>query len=266
MLRAIFATIVGLTGMLFAVPASQPLADYKLVWADEFDGQSLDPGKWDYRGLSKRRDAVNVEDCLALDGEGHLVLTTKRVGNEYHTAMIGTQGKFEACYGYFECRVKMQTQPGHWSAFWLQSPTMGTPVGNPQAAGAEIDIFEYLTKRGDRIQHTLHWDGYGQDYRSAQRITAVAGLRGGWHTIGLLWSPLEYVFSVDGRETWRTNKAVSHRSEYIILSLEVGKWAGAIAEAQLPDHFYVDYVRVYQRPQDPSKQSATPGQKAGNRR
>ena len=33
----------------------------------------------------------------------------------------------------------------------------------------------------------------------------------------------------------------------MILSLEVGKWAGDIAKAELPDHLYVDYVRVYQK-------------------
>lgn len=32
-----------------------------------------------------------------------------------------------------------------------------------------------------------------------------------------------------------------------ILSLEVGTWAGDIAKAELPDSFYVDYVRVYQK-------------------
>jgi hypothetical protein len=31
----------------------------------------------------------------------------------------------------------------------------------------------------------------------------------------------------------------------MILSLEVGNWAGDISTAELPDHLYVDYVRVY---------------------
>lgn len=39
--------------------------------------------------------AINVKDTVTLDGDGHLVLTTNRVGDEYHTAMIGTHGKFE---------------------------------------------------------------------------------------------------------------------------------------------------------------------------
>ena len=222
-----------------------PVKGYELSWSDEFEGKVLDFEKWDYRGLGPRRDAFNVKDAVSLDGEGYLVLTTKRVKDKYHTAMIGTQGKFETAFGYFECRVKLQTQIGHWSAFWLQSPTLGESIGDPGKAGAEIDIFEYLRNRGDKIQHTLHWDGYGKSHKSAQKIADVPGLSHGWHTVGFLWTPTHYVFYVDGKETWRTNKGVSHRPQYIILSLEVGKWAGDISKAELPDHFYVDYVRVY---------------------
>jgi hypothetical protein len=40
----------------------------------------------------------------------------------------------------------------------------------------------------------------------------------------------------------------------MILSLEVGKWAGDISKADLPDCLYVDYVRVYkQAPAKPGK-------------
>ncbi|MCF8335495.1 MAG: hypothetical protein K9H65_02725 [Bacteroidales bacterium] len=48
-------------------------------------------------------------------------------------------------------------------------------------------------------------------------------------------------------ETWETDTAVSHRSEYIILSSEVGQWAGDISNASLPDTVFFDYVRVYKR-------------------
>ncbi|MHC4518887.1 MAG: glycoside hydrolase family 16 protein [Planctomycetota bacterium] len=222
--------------------------EYELVWSDEFDGTVLDTSKWDYRGLGPRRDAINVEDTVALDGKGRLVLTTDRRGEEYHTAMIGTQGKFEATFGYFEVRVKLQEQTGHWSAFWLQSPSLGNPLGDPGRAGTEIDVFEYLRKDGDRVHHNLHWDGYSKEHhKHAGKTVEVPGLGAGWHTVGLLWTESEYVFYVDGEETWRSSEGVSHRDEYIILSLEVGLWAGPIAEATLPDHLYVDYVRVYQK-------------------
>jgi len=217
----------------------------KLVWADEFDGDTLDTTKWMYRQFGPRRDAINVKDTVSLDGKGHLVLTTERKGDKIHTAMIATQGKFETTYGYFECRVKLQTQFGHWSAFWLQSPTMGKEIGNPAKSGTEIDIFEFLVKYGDKILHNLHWDGYGDHHKRAGTQASVPGVTKGWHTVGLLWTPEEYVFYVDGKETWRTNEAVSQRSEYIILSLEVGKWAKDISEAKLPDSVLFDYVRVY---------------------
>jgi hypothetical protein len=224
-----------------------PIEGYRLAWSDEFEGKTLDLDKWDYRGLGPRRDAINVKETVSLDGQGHLVLTTRRSGDKYYTAMIGTQGKYEPTFGYFEVRVKLQTQIGHWSAFWLQSPTLGDPVGDPAKAGTEIDVFEYLRNRGDKIQHTLHWDGYGEHHKSATKIPEIPGLTRGWHTIGFLWTPADYVFYIDGKETWRTDKGVSHRPQYMILSLEVGKWAGNIAEAELPDNLYVDYVRVYKK-------------------
>jgi beta-glucanase (GH16 family) len=230
---------------LHVLQSQRPPAGYRLVWSDEFDGRTLDTRKWDYRDLGPRRDAINATECVSLDGEGHLALETRRVGVEYHTAMIGTQGKFEPRYGYFECRVRMQSQVGHWSAFWLQSPTYGRRIGSLEESGAEIDIFEFLVNRGDSVQHTVHWDGYGKEHQSAGRLADAPGIGVGWHTIGLLWTPGEYVFSIDGRETWRTSQGVSRHSEYLILSLEVGPWAGRIAEAMLPDRLYVDYVRAY---------------------
>ena len=244
-----YMTIIALAVLLAsatwaAAPADKPAAD-NLVWSDEFDGKELDLSKWIYRGLGKRKDAVNVKEAVTLDGQGRLVITTSKAGDEWHTGMIATQGKFERAFGYWECRVKFQTQEGHWSAFWLQSPRLGKVIGDTAASGTEIDIFEYLRKRDNKIQHTLHWDGYGKDHKSAAQVADVAGLTEGWHTVGLEWTEKEYVFYIDGRETWRTDKGVSQTPEYVILSCEVGKWAGDISKTTLPDSALFDYVRVY---------------------
>jgi len=229
-------------------PHNLPVGDkYELAWSDEFEGGELDMGKWGYRGLGPRRDAVNVREAVSLNGRGQLILTTERSNGQYHTAMIGTQDKYETAFGYFECRVRLQSQLGHWSAFWLQSPSLGNPVGDPKKAGTEIDIFEYLRKDGARVHHNLHWDGYGKDHKHAGKTVDVPGLDKGWHTFGLLWTDKEYVFYVDGRPTWRSDQGISHRRQYIILSLEVGKWAGDIEQAKLPDQLLVDYVRVYKK-------------------
>lgn len=228
-----------------------PSAEYKLIWSDEFNNIELDTTKWSYRKLGPRRDAINVKNTVRLDGHGHLVLSTRRVGEEIHTAMIGTEGKLETTFGYFECRVKMQPSHGHWSAFWLQSSTM-QDGGDPKEVGTEIDIYECFEPQDSIVVHNIHWDGYGKDHKqegSGERI--IAGLLEEYHTFGLEWTPLEYVFYVDGKESWRTDKAVSHRDEYIILSLEVGKKQKPILlkEDNFSDSVYFDYVRVYKKSQ-----------------
>lgn len=231
-----------------AAHAAAPSDDYVLVWADEFDGQELDATKWDYRGLGPRKKAINDKDCVSLDGQGHLLITTKKVEDTYHTAVIGTQGKFETTFGYFECCVKLQTQQGHWSAFWLQSPTI-SKVGDPKVNGTEIDIYEYLSSVNE-INHAVHWDGYSKEHKSKAKRTKDDGFKfkDGYHVFGLEWTPETYVFYVDGKEVWRTREAVSHIKEYLILSMEVDKWGGDISKARLPDACSFDYVRVYQKP------------------
>ena len=68
----------------------------------------------------------------------------------------------------------------------------------------------------------------------------------GFRTFGLWWKSDEYVFYVDGKETWRSKAGgVCQVPEYMLLSDEIGNWAGDIAKARLPDQFLVDYVRVY---------------------
>jgi beta-glucanase (GH16 family) len=174
-----------------------------------------------------------------------LIIKTFTDGNNFYTGMISTQNKFESTFGYWECRMKMQKQQGHWSAFWLQSPAIGSVIGNPALSGAEIDIVEYPAILGNMVEHAIHWDGYGINEKIERGIATVQNLSNNYHIYGLEWTKNEYIFYVNGKETWRTNSAVSFQPEYIILSLEVDDWAGDITKAVLPDSLYVDYVRVY---------------------
>lgn len=211
-----------------------PIKGYPLVWSDEFDGKTLDKKKWDYRLLGPRRSAINVKEAVTLDGKGHLVLTTshnsnkRKKDNKYNTGMIGTEGKFETTYGYFECRVKLQKQEGHWSAFWLQSPTIGKWQDDTARSGTEIDIYEYSSHLKDKVLNTLHWNGYKKGHKAKGHRPRAVKVPQEWHTFGLLWTDKSYTWYVDGKETWKTSKAFSKGSEYIILSLEVQdvKWAG----------------------------------------
>jgi len=218
---------------------------WKLVWHDEFDGEKLDLSKWDIPE-GKRRDALWDKRAVALDGKGNLVIKTLKEGDKYYDACVRTKGKFEHAFGYYVARCKFQKQPGHWTAFWMYNDCVGK-IGNEGRDGTEIDIME-KPWLDDRVQHTFHWDGYGKEHKSEGKVAKVPGVMEGWHTFAIDWRSEEYVFYVDGKETWRTKAGgVCQVPLYIKLSdeLEAKGWAGKIAEATLPDEFLVDYVRVY---------------------
>jgi len=252
---AVFAAVCLLLVTAVASGASQTAASeslpllpegksWKLAWSDEFEGTVLDQSKWEVLGDSKRRDGYWVKEDSYLDGQGNLLLRTKKDGDRYTCGAIRTRGKFEHRYGYWVCRCQFPKQPGHWPAFWLMGDGVGK-VGDGGRDGTEIDIME-KPWRDDRTTQNLHWDGYGKEHKSAGLQFRAPGLSEGFHTFGLYWTPEEYVFYVDGLESWRTSAGgVSQVPEFAKLTEEIGKWGGDIAQASLPDYFTVDYVRVY---------------------
>ena len=217
---------------------------WKLVWHDEFDGRQLDASKWEVPPDHKRRDGWWTRKAIRLDGQGHLVISTLKQNGRYLDGCVRTVGKFEHTFGFYVARMQLQKQPGHWSAFWLTGGGV-VKVGDEGRDGTEIDIME-KPWLDDRVQHTLHWDGYGKHHRSAGKVARVPGVMDGFHTFALLWSADEYVFYIDGEQTWRTKAGgVCQAPLHIRLSDEIGRWGGDIRKAELPDRLLVDYVRVY---------------------
>jgi len=248
---------------------------WKLVWNDEFDGFDLDTNKWDYRlYIMHSRHKTWTDDAAQLDGKGNLLLRIYEKDGDYYSSQLQTGsnymdfpgdqygnsklswpiGKIESArflhkYGYYEIRCKLPTQPGWWSAFWLQSPTIGSTL-DPLDSGVEIDIMENFTRDGI-ISHNIHWNGYGKDHKGeGSGPISIRETNDDFHTFGLHWSPTGYVFYVDGKETWRISGPVSHREQFILLSTECmgyreGSSSPILKNIKLPDYFIVDYVRVY---------------------
>ncbi len=221
----------------------QPSNGYKweALWSDEFNGAVIDESKWEIL-----EEWVWAKEDVYLDNQGNLILRTKYDGSEYTCGAIRTQGKFEHTFGYWVIRCKFQEEQGHWPTFSLFADPGMTTVGNGGTDGAEIEILKkpWLI---DRVQQAVHWDGYGSNHHQASEISNIPGLSSGYHTIGLHWKPDEYVFYIDGEETWRTNEGgVSQVPEFIKIREEIGQTSeGDISQANLPDYFIVDFVRVY---------------------
>lgn len=228
---------------------SHILKDYNLAWNDEFEGNNLDLTKWNYRGEGSVRKLATVSrETVKLDGDGNLqIMVTKDANGIYYVGQASTDGLYITKYGYFECKAKLNQSIGPHVAFWLQSNTMGIEDNNPQKNGTEIDIFEYHRKKPTFLFHNLHWNGYGSAHQTIGTKIDLPNIGTGYHTFGLEWTENEYVFYVDGKETWRTSTAVSQTEQYIILSTELTGFGGDPALGTFPDRVLFDYVRVYKR-------------------
>lgn len=225
------------------IPAPPEGKRFTLVWGDEFDGDKLDAAKWSVTE-GPRRDGFWRADAVKLDGDGHLVISTFMDGDKYIDGVVDSSGKFEHTYGFYTARVRLQRSVGHWSAFWLMPRDICAKVKGG-GDGTEIDIYEKIDQT-DTVLHNLHWDCYCDIFCAAGTRAEVTGVMEGYHEFSLWWTPDEYVFYVDGRETWRTAAGgVCAVPLYVLFSDEIGTWAGDIREAELPDDFAVDYVRVY---------------------
>src|SRR6266481_1738922 len=238
-----------------------PPAGYYLVWADEFNSFSLDTSKWDYWLPGNRRDAVNTTSAVSLNG-GNLVITTYTSAGTHYTGMIATDGTFRSRYGYWESSIKWGDTNGMWSAFWMQSPTMGANLNDPVVSGSEIDIAEHRRVDGNtnnianQVQVNIHWNGYGSSGQSSGSGNVGGGLSSGFHTHGILWTANSYSFSIDGSQVYNGGSSpVSHSTEWAILSSEIDDTSTTLAGfipaagygplASSTTKLTVDYVRYY---------------------
>jgi hypothetical protein len=246
---------------LFAVlnvPAAPP-PGYYLVWGDEFNGTSLDPTKW-WVWNQLDRSGYTVPAAVT-EGGGYMTIHTYTTNGVNYSAIISSDGLFRERYGYSEASVEFNGSPGMFSDFWLQSPdNTGVIVGDPAAAGAEIDVCEHrVTDANDadnisgNVTIDLHWNGYGSSEQSVNSALFGSGLGTGFHTYGLLWSSTNYNVSIDGVSTMNTNVGVSQRTEIVLFSSEVdsNSFCGIVPAGGYGDFqdsttsTVVDYFRFY---------------------
>jgi beta-glucanase (GH16 family) len=150
-----------------------------------------------------------------------------------------------------------------WSAFWLQTPDMGSFIGDPARAGVEMDIVEHnlFTDLAlpDVWHGALHWDGYGVDHRILDQAVYVPGIGDGFHTYALEWTPDALRFYFDDDLVWDASAGpISRRPEFLILSSEVEDLFGVLGpdgygtRAESEARMVVDWVRVYAAVPEPA--------------
>lgn len=243
-------------------PESEPQTSWPapdgdtLIFEDEFDQQGLDATKWQLRleDGTERGAGVIARSAVRQPGDGYLHLVTDYLDGQLLTGMIRSTQEFK--YGYFEARIKFQELQGHHGAFWLQSPLYGQYRDDPARSGAEIDVIEFFGggRTETDAQQSIYWNAYDSEdlqHRSHDifyRDQHETELSQEFHTFALFWTLEEYVFYIDGVETWRTSDGLSEVPQYLVLSLESSTWENARLDVdRLPDEMLVDYVRVFAR-------------------
>ncbi|KAA1193800.1 glycoside hydrolase family 16 protein [Photorhabdus heterorhabditis] len=223
---------------------------------DNFNGTTLDTQKWDYRGLGVRKNCINTQSAVTVQN-GYLTIKTYSNSSsgklQNYCGMISTQKSFLQSYGYWEAAVRFNRAEGNQVAFWIQSPTIGNDLTNPEKSGVEIDVFEHLAEATqEQYNHAIHWNGYGSAYKGWSKKLSMTQLADGkFHKFAVAWTPNGYTFYVDDipqNLSGLDQIPISIANQYIILSSEVPRsfptqGYGPINETTAT--FDVDYVRVY---------------------
>lgn len=277
MFNKIFAAVLAfmMTALQFLGIAYYPFGQkvdmdkFELTFEDNFD-DGIDWDVWSghyvWGKSSQPRKGAYWNNAVPYTQDGNLVIPMYwseegmgGTGAGWYSAGIDTDSDsvngFEQKYGYFEVRCILPDCPTAWAAFWLMNDGV-YDVGEDGRDGTEIDIFE-----SDCIDDTiknavtsnLHFDGYGDAHQKmgAKKFLIKGNPYEEYNTYGLEWNENEYIFYINGVESYRTDfGGVSQNPEYLILSYEMGGENGIAEDDSLDKsktyNYVVDYVRVYQ--------------------
>ena len=204
--------------------------NWDLVWADEFDGASLDASRWTafddcWGGGNNERQCYTPRDENVRVANGRLVLTARREdwtgpawpasfnrdpaergSKRFTSGKIASAGLASWTYGRFEMRARFPQGQGIWPAFWMM-PEESHYGGWPRSG--EIDIFEAVnlgvecdTCEGggeNSVLGTLHYGDQPPGNKYTNREISFPGvLDGEFHTYGVIWEQGRFTWTVDG--------------------------------------------------------------------
>ena len=266
--------LVFLLGSLESTQAVAQPSDpaYQLVWSDEFDGTTLDLGKWEPQigtgcpslcGWGNNELQYYRAENATVSG-GLLTISAKEEafgGKAYTSARLRTKDLGDWRYGRFEMRAKMPIGRGIWPAFWML-PTDEVYGGWPFSG--EIDILEYLGQDPSRIFGTLHYGGPFSTFVSTATTLSSGTFHDGFHEFALEWDPHEIRWYLDGQLYACNSHWFSANGEYpapfdqrfhLLLNMAVGGNLPGSPDAStvFPQELVVDWVRVWQKPAPPAR-------------
>jgi len=229
-----------------------PITDWCLVMEDEFD--TLDLNYWTPtvapNGNTYRTDRPeNVRT-----DSGYLIMELHKENYEgYAYTGADIVSPNIGPYGRVECRARLPKANIAWPVFWL--------LGDYEAYGewpncGEIDIMEYWGHNAPSVFTNLHTkhsnfkNGNDRDRHSFSHEIADASDE--FHVYGMHWYNNRLEFYLDGVNYWTFNQfstgwkkwPYDHPMKIVFQMYATEDYDGS--DADLPDIFEVDWVRVYE--------------------
>lgn len=250
------------------------------AFSDEFNESILNADKWwDFNPAWHGRRPAHFSRMNVEVKDGKLKLTAKSLSPEevspenkargydkFTTAIV--KSKQRSHFGYYEARAKSM-KAGVCNAFWLYDPLEESAKYRVGDYSEEIDIVEVFGKASKPVNHRAYYAAvhrYQTPYVESlvnkekyqlenryKRLEVPFDFHADFHTFGLLWTPTELVWFLDGEEVFRRENDFFKRPLHIMLDAEIMEvWDGLPDHSDLPNTFEIDYVRVWRSKTDPS--------------
>ena len=260
-------TVLAIVAAAVSVQHALAGVEWRLAFADEFDGERLNPevwgvippgesgyGAWD-AWMTDRPEFAKLENgMLVLTGDTNSV--PRKGERAFLTGGIMTKGKLNFRYGRLEIRARFEDQKGAWPAFWMlrEREVDGWPMDG------EIDILERLNSDAFVYQTVHTW---ASRRWKCEGNGAYAKIRPGcFNVYAIEWYPDRIVWTVNGSATFIYSRLLERpwkdvtgriperwpfdRPFYLMLDMQLGgDWVGEIDAGTLPVRAFVDYVRFY---------------------
>jgi beta-glucanase (GH16 family) len=239
--------------------------EYKLIWSDEFETETLDESKWEYQlgdgaeyGLwrwGNNEDQYYKKENVSVSNGILKIKSIREDVRQYRftSARIRTLNKLDFKYGKVEASIRMANTGGLWHALWM----LPSNAKKPWPISGEIDIMEYVGNRANDILNYIHFADQFGNHNQMGDAKPIA-IDNNFHTYKLEWDENKLIWYRDDIETYRvlrTNEAISatwpfDAEFHLILNTAIGGNLGGTVDVQglqTAKYMEVDYVRVYQK-------------------
>ena len=266
----------------FLVMDTGARAQQLLIWQDEFDGHGhVDSTRWSYEvgghGWGNEELQFYTQQRLknARQENGRLIIEAHKEsyqGSEYTSARLTSKNKGDWVHGRMEIRAKLPEGEGTWPAIWML-PTEWIYGDGGWPDNGEIDIMEHVGYDPGVIHGTIHTDAYNHMEGTQRSDTIeVPDVTEAFHLYAIEWTSSAIKWYVDdqlyftyendgsGWETWPFDHPF-----HMLLNIAIGgTWGGVegVDNTIFPVSMEVDYVRVYQTPNQIEKFIEGPSQVA----